>query len=95
MGGSPEGFSGDVNQTNAVVQIAKAEIDNEQKLKQIVDIKEFQKADASDDAEVLIVGPFAENDSMATSEDSVGTNNKHKGIVPDEMHKMSDVEDEE
>ncbi|NJD77164.1 MAG: hypothetical protein FIB08_08745 [Candidatus Methanoperedens sp.] len=54
MGGSPEGFSGDVNQINAVVQLAKADIYNEQNLEQKVKIKEWQDASAYDEAAVDI-----------------------------------------
>ncbi len=47
MAGSPEGFSGDVNQINAIVQVATANIDNDQNLEQKVKIKEWQDASAN------------------------------------------------
>lgn len=72
MGGSPEGFSGDVNQINAVVQLAKADIYNEQNLEQKVKIKEWQDASAYDKATVDIwKSIIQENNSDSLAEQDI------------------------
>ena len=72
IAGSPEAYNyGD--QTNDVVQDATATIVNTQDLAQLVDINEYQQSNGSDIAAVVVIGPFAENDSIAEGQPAVNT----------------------
>ena len=67
VGGDPYAYN-EGDQTNTVDQSATAVITNDQALDQTTNIEEYQQANAFDLAKVVVIGPFAENDSIAEIE---------------------------
>ncbi|KCZ72052.1 hypothetical protein ANME2D_01453 [Candidatus Methanoperedens nitroreducens] len=77
FGGSGEGFfvSGDLTQVNAVVQLAFANTDIDQKLVQTVKIKEFQKIDI-DDTSFVEGNKLEDGIIVSAGDDAVDDKNK-------------------